>query len=150
MLNVYDSVLSSTSSTSTPSWRGLEHFSTNRYISPNTVSIVSYENRFIAMVLDLQLRNQFKTKANRLLEETKFESSIFAITSNQAFLDIVGMGNNAIKFILEEMKDGNIRVQWFPALKRIAHEDPVPPEWRGKVREMADAWLQWGERTGIV
>ena len=38
---------------------------------------------------------------------------------------------------------------WFPALKSISGEDPVPPEDRGKVRRMTKAWLAWGEKQSL-
>jgi hypothetical protein len=37
--------------------------------------------------------------------------------------------------------------QWFWALQAITEEDPVPPPSRGKVREMALAWIEWGRTS---
>jgi hypothetical protein len=63
-----------------------------------------------------------------------------------AYQRIIGLGTAAVPLILAELeKDLD---QWFWALKAITGEDPVPPESRGKMREMADAWLNWGRKKG--
>jgi hypothetical protein len=35
-------------------------------------------------------------------------------------------------------------------LEAITQEDPVPPEAQGKVRLMADAWLEWAKQREIA
>ena len=40
--------------------------------------------------------------------------------------------------------------QWFWALEAITEQNPVPPEAMGKVRQMAEAWVRWGEQGGIL
>jgi hypothetical protein len=35
---------------------------------------------------------------------------------------------------------------WFWALEAITDENPVPAEAAGKVREMAKAWIDWGQQ----
>ena len=37
---------------------------------------------------------------------------------------------------------------WFWALHAITGASPVPAEIRGNVRQMTDAWLQWGVSQG--
>lgn len=37
---------------------------------------------------------------------------------------------------------------WFWALKAITGADPVPEACRGKVRDMARSWVEWGRRQG--
>ena len=32
----------------------------------------------------------------------------------------------------------------------ITGENPVPPEAAGKVRQMADAWVEWGKLQGLI
>ena len=61
---------------------------------------------------------------------------------------IIGMGLPAVPLILEELqRDPD---QWFWALEAITEEDPVQPEVIGKVRLMAQAWIEWGRRQGIL
>jgi len=38
---------------------------------------------------------------------------------------------------------------WFTALKSISGEDPVPPESRGRLKEMRQHWIAWAGRKGI-
>jgi len=40
--------------------------------------------------------------------------------------------------------------QWFWALKSITGEDPVSPEKRGRIRDMTQAWLRWGQEQGYL
>jgi hypothetical protein len=59
---------------------------------------------------------------------------------------IIGMGMAAVPLILEELQ--REPDQWFWALEVITDENPVPPEAAGRVRLMADAWIEWGKRHG--
>jgi hypothetical protein len=61
---------------------------------------------------------------------------------------IIGMGSPAVPLILEELR--REPDQWFWALEAITEENPVPPEAAGKVREMARAWIDWGQRQGFL
>ena len=75
-------------------------------------------------------------------EEDTFElSSITDISMHPAYQQIIGMGPVAIPFIISELitKPNH----WFWALKSITGEDPVPANKRGKMRDMALAWIHW-------
>jgi hypothetical protein len=61
---------------------------------------------------------------------------------------IIGMGMPAVPLILDELR--RQPDQWFWALEAITEENPVPPEAAGIVAEMARAWIEWGERHGLV
>ena len=37
---------------------------------------------------------------------------------------------------------------WFVALYELTGATPVPPESRGRIREMTAAWQEWGRRQG--
>jgi hypothetical protein len=37
---------------------------------------------------------------------------------------------------------------WFLPLRAITGADPVPPEQRGNVDRMTEAWLRWGKEQG--
>ena len=63
-----------------------------------------------------------------------------------AYQQIIGMGTDAIPFIVEELRQ--TPDQWFWALKAITGEDPVDPADRGRVRRMADAWLELAKEHG--
>ncbi len=92
------------------------------------------------------------TRFNRLKTEwednTAYLSSMTKIVIHPAYQQIIGMGTIAIPFILSEMK--RKQGHWFWALKSIAGEDPVPPEYRGRIKQMTAAWLQWGREQGYL
>ncbi len=61
---------------------------------------------------------------------------------------IIGMGWDAVPLILEELR--REPDQWFWALEKITDENPVPPEAAGRVRQMAQAWVEWGQKQGLI
>ena len=75
-------------------------------------------------------------------EATAALSSITEIAVHPAYQQIIGMGPIAIPFIMSELE--NRPSHWFWALKSITGEDPVPPDKRGRIGDMAKAWLIWG------
>lgn len=75
-------------------------------------------------------------------------SSIRAMISHPTYLRIVGMGERAIPFLLEELRSEPDH--WFVALHAITGENPVPDESRGRLDEMSMAWVEWGEDKGYL
>jgi hypothetical protein len=59
---------------------------------------------------------------------------------------IIGMGAAAVPLLLEELQ--REPDQWFWALEAITEANPVPAEDAGKVRRMAQAWIDWGNQHG--
>lgn len=51
------------------------------------------------------------------------------------------MGPAALPLVLRELEEHG--GQWFWALEAIAGVDPVPPQDRGRVQAMKEAWLRW-------
>jgi hypothetical protein len=88
----------------------------------------------------------------RLAAEWKQQSRYLSNTAQMAMLKpyqrIIGMGSSAIPLILEELQ--REPDQWFWALEAITEEDPVPPQDAGKVRAMAQAWIEWGKQRGYL
>ncbi|MBV6519050.1 MAG: hypothetical protein HCAMLNBO_01805 [Candidatus Brocadia fulgida] len=80
--------------------------------------------------------------------DTAIFSFVTEIALHPAYQQIIGMGNTAIRLILLEMKKRP--GHWFWALKSITGEDPVLPEQRGRMKEMAQAWLHWGKEHGYL
>jgi hypothetical protein len=93
------------------------------------------------------LTEQWRAKRNPL------SSSAWDNVLNPAYQRIVGMGITAVPFILyelrRELKKGEPD-EWFVALWAITGENPVAVENRGRTREMAEAWLEWGSRQGYL
>ena len=70
-------------------------------------------------------------------------------TENAGMLvQIIGMGPAVVPLILEELQ--REPDHWFWALEAITQQDPVPPEARGDVGAMADAWIAWGKQQGYL
>ncbi len=90
---------------------------------------------------------QFHRLAGVVHEECAHLSSIREVVLHPAYLQIVGLGPRALPLILRELehKPGH----WFWALQAITQEDPVLPEHRGVVAEMAQDWLNWARGEGL-
>ena len=73
-------------------------------------------------------------------------SSVAKMVMHPAYQKIIGMGPAAVPFLLRELE--REPDHWFWALKAITDSDPVPPESRGKIQEMARAWVRWGREQG--
>src|SRR5271167_4699083 len=93
-----------------------------------------------------------RERFRRLAEEWKEESRYLSNTAQMALLRpyqrIIGMGLPVVPLILEELQ--REPDQWFWALESITEQNPVPPEAEGKVRLMAQAWIEWGKQRGYV
>ena len=89
---------------------------------------------------------QFDRFAEQWRNETAHLSSLAQIAMNHAYQRIIGMGDKAVPYILEEL----VRQpdNWFWALNAITGADPVPHESRGRMNEMAAAWIAWGREHG--
>ena len=75
-------------------------------------------------------------------------SSSTEITAQPAFRRIVAMGREAIPFLLREVKREPSLLML--ALYEITGEKPVPARSRGKINEMAKAWVTWGKKNGLL
>jgi hypothetical protein len=79
--------------------------------------------------------------------ETAHLSNLTQKCNHPAYRAIVAMGPDVIPLILAELeREPN---HWFAALRELTGENPVPPEARGKVKEMASSWLDWAEKHGF-
>jgi hypothetical protein len=107
----------------------------------------------VAYIFDENVMNL--VKFHRLADEWKRErgalSTAAAMAALPSYRKIMGMGKDALPFIFAELKaEGDSPSHWFLALAAITDENPVPPESRGKLSEMAKAWLAWGKKAGYV
>lgn len=82
-------------------------------------------------------------------EETGVISSTTVIINNPNYQKIIQMGEKAIPFIIEELKE-NRNPDLMYALRVITGENPVPPESRGKVKEMVSKWLDLAKEKDWV
>jgi hypothetical protein len=98
-----------------------------------------------------RVSREFKELAKQWRDERSATSSVAQMTSSFAYSQIMGMGPDAVPMILAKLKsEGSTPDHWFWALASITRDNPVPKESRGKLQEMAKAWLAWGETNGYV
>ncbi|MXZ92076.1 MAG: hypothetical protein F4W95_15095 [Chloroflexi bacterium] len=101
-----------------------------------------------AVEVEPAVRERFQELADQWELDTILLSSSTQAAKHPAHREIVGMGEAALPLILERMQaQGG---HWFHALHEITRARPVPPESRGRIKEMTQAWLEWGELNGYV
>jgi hypothetical protein len=93
-------------------------------------------------------RERFQRLAAEWKEKSRHMSNTAQMAMLRSYQKIIGMGWDAVPFLLEELQ--REPDQWFWALEAITDENPVPPEVAGKVREMAAAWIEWGKSRGLI
>jgi hypothetical protein len=91
---------------------------------------------------------RFAELAETWRRETAVISSTTEMAMHPAYQQIIGMGPAAVPLILRELEERP--AHWFWALKAITSADPVQPEDRGRLRQMTQAWLEWGKEHGYV
>lgn len=95
---------------------------------------------------DANLKRKFDNLAETWKIETQFASTVMEIAMHRAYQQIIGMGSASVPFILHRLEKEPDH--WFWALKAITGEDPVPENYRGNLKEMTKAWIEWGEKHG--
>jgi hypothetical protein len=95
-----------------------------------------------------EVRERFRQLAAQWKAESLYLSNSTKMAMLKPYQRIIGMGPVVVPLILEELQ--REPDHWFWALEAITQEDPVPPEARGKVGEMADAWIAWGKQQGSI
>ena len=73
-------------------------------------------------------------------------ADIEQMTNHPAYQRIIAMGEPAVPWLLQRLVEKPDH--WFVALNAITGARPVPPESRGRIKEMTQAWLTWGRQQG--
>ena len=90
--------------------------------------------------------SRFATLVDQWKANRRPVASVSRMAMDPAYQQIIGMGNDAVHLILKELE---LRPdQWFWALRAITGANPIQKEDRGKIRQMAVAWLKWGKEHG--
>jgi hypothetical protein len=92
------------------------------------------------------LVQRFQGLAAQWRRETRHLSLMSDVVMNPAYQQIIGMGKPAIALILQDLKQQPDH--WFWALRSITGENPIQPDDRGRLPQMAEAWLEWGRQHG--
>jgi hypothetical protein len=88
---------------------------------------------------------KFRALAARWRHETLNLSSTSQMAMHPAYQRIIGMGMAVVPLILRELQEQPD--WWFWALQSITGIDPVSPNCRGSLPDMAAAWLKWGREN---
>jgi hypothetical protein len=64
-------------------------------------------------------------------------SSTVEMAKHPAYQKIVKMGKAVVPFLLEDLRQNPL--YWLPALRQITQQNPVQPEQRGKIKQIAEA-----------
>lgn len=100
---------------------------------------------------DFELREQFNALHDAWQKERNDLSSFSEeIAMCPSYQQIIALGRKVVPLILQELVKSAEPDHWFWALSALARENPVPYESRGKLHEMANAWLQWGIRKSYI
>jgi hypothetical protein len=94
------------------------------------------------------VRERFQQLSAEWKERSRHLSNTAQMAMLKPYQQIIGMGERALPLILEELQ--REPDHWFWALEAITHENPVPPEAAGKLRQKAEAWIAWGKRQGYL
>ena len=67
---------------------------------------------------------------------------------NPHYQRIIGMGSQVVPLLLAELERRPDHWGW--ALEMITGENPVPAEAEGKLKMIAQAWVDWGRARRLV
>jgi hypothetical protein len=94
-------------------------------------------------------KERFEKLAANWKAKTKFLSNVTTKILNADYQKIIGMGKDAIPFILNDLADNGPN-DWYWALTAITDVNPIQPEMAGNMVAMTEAWLQWGTQAGYL
>jgi len=93
-----------------------------------------------------RLKEEFERLAEQWRRDTKYLSTAKRMAEHPAYRQIVALGHAIVPLILADLeRTGD---HWFSALRDITGANPVPEASRGRISEMAQAWLKWGRAQG--
>lgn len=94
------------------------------------------------------LSEKFTILATQWIQDVEGMSSTVEMTKHPLFQEIVNMGEAIIPLLLKDLEQNPL--YWLPVLRQITQENPVKPEQKGKIKQMAQAWLNWGKQQGYI
>jgi hypothetical protein len=99
-------------------------------------------------IIGEEVKEEFIKLASEWTQQTEGMSSTVEMSKHPAYQKIVSMGKAVIPFLLEDLHQNPL--YWLPALRQITQENPVQPQHKGKIKLMAEDWLNWGKKQGYV
>ncbi len=98
--------------------------------------------------IDPELARKFSTLAEKWETEVAGMSSTARMSQHPAYQEIIQMGVQIVPLLLKELNQNLL--YWLSALQEITGENPIKPEQRGRIKQMAAAWLEWGKERGYT
>ncbi|MCL1494222.1 MAG: DEAD/DEAH box helicase [Pseudanabaena sp. Salubria-1] len=95
-----------------------------------------------------EIQEKFHELADQWTQDVEGMSSTVEMVKHPVYQEIINMGQAVIPLMLKDLSHNPL--YWLPALRQITQENPVQPEQRGKIKQMADAWLNWGKEKGYI
>jgi hypothetical protein len=92
------------------------------------------------------LEKRFAELVRAWKAESLMLSSVPAMARLPSYRQIVALGPPVVPLLLRELEQDPDH--WFWALKELTGATPVPAESRGRLAEMARAWVRWGREQG--
>ena len=115
----------------------------------NEVLTASSTGRYLQVRSGQTGGSEFQRLAEDWKARESASSCLSEIVRHPANQATIRLGEIAIPLILGGLRlEGHDPHPWFPALRAITGEQPVKNEERGVTPEMAQAWIEWGERNG--
>jgi hypothetical protein len=98
--------------------------------------------------LNQNIASRFEELYRQWKSETAPLSSGTSLIYHPAYQQIIGMGEEAIPFILIKLQEDPHHL--FYALHKISGENPVPKDHAGDLTKMTADWLVWGRKQGYL
>jgi hypothetical protein len=106
---------------------------------PDTAILENEEN---------EIQEKFHELADQWTQDVEGMSSTVEMSKHPIYQEIINMGKSVIPFLLQDLTQNPL--YWLTALRQITQENPVQPEHKGKIKLMAEDWLNWGKKQGYV
>jgi hypothetical protein len=90
---------------------------------------------------------RFESLAAKWRDATQYMSSVTQMISRPEYLQIIGMGEAVLPYILRELERDSDH--WGPALSAITNTDPVREEDWGDLTAIRARWLGWAREHGV-
>ena len=95
-----------------------------------------------------ELKERFDFYNSIWKSETSFSSSIAEITNNSAYRSIIGLGQEVVPFIIDDLKATDNH--WFYALEVLTGQNPIKENHKGIVPLMKDDWMEWAKANDLT
>jgi len=94
---------------------------------------------------ELPMQKEFDVLVKKWHEERGEYSVVKRMTNSDSYKKILAMSEEiAVPLIIGQLeKEGDEPDHWFEALRILTGVNPVPQKSFGKIKEMAEAWIDW-------